>query len=315
MIRNNNFVAINNLIKREVEMIKSNYDKNNLIKNAMNDNVRIKEKNNNLNGDKISLIANDNFPENYQTKKHSQINSYLQDGVIEGDCYDLLEGLEADSIDLIVTDPPYVLNSGSSSFSGAKLYGSNKFSEICNGYDVDRFFDLCSISLKKVNIFAFCSNAQIPDILNWARKNNLIYNVLIWHKTNAIPFCKYSWKPDIEYIIHIRESGACFNGYDSKLCSKVFSSSTNSSKYGHPTEKPLSLLSKLISVGSNENDIILDPFLGSGSTIIACQKLNRKAFGFEIKKEYCNIVKKRVKDLKKQMDFFMDFELKNDNKN
>ena len=54
MIRNNNFVAINNLIKREVKMIKSNYDKNNLIKNAMNDNVRIKEKNNNLNGDKIS---------------------------------------------------------------------------------------------------------------------------------------------------------------------------------------------------------------------------------------------------------------------
>ena len=156
MIRNNNFVAINNLIKREVEMIKSNYDKNNLIKNAMKDNVRIKEKNNNLHGDKISFIANDNFPENYQTKIHSQFNSYIQDGVIEGDCYDLLEGLEADSIDLIVTDPPYVLNSGSSSFSGAKLYGSNKFSEIRNGYDVDRFFDLCSISLKKVNIFAFC---------------------------------------------------------------------------------------------------------------------------------------------------------------
>jgi hypothetical protein len=144
MIRNNNFVAINNLIKREVKMIKSNYDKNNLIKNAMNDNVRIKEKNNNLNGDKLSLVANDNFPENYQTKKHAQINSYLQDGVIEGDCYDLLEGLEADSIDLIVTDPPYVLNSGSSGFKGAKLYGSDKFSEICNGYDVDRFFDLCS---------------------------------------------------------------------------------------------------------------------------------------------------------------------------
>ena len=61
MIRNNNFVAINNLIKREVKMIKPNYDKNNLIKNAMNDNVRIKDKSNNLNGDKISLIANDNF--------------------------------------------------------------------------------------------------------------------------------------------------------------------------------------------------------------------------------------------------------------
>ena len=270
----------------------------------MNDNV--KKINNDI--DKLGVISNDNFPENYQIK------SYLSDKVVKGDCYELLEGLEANSIDLIVTDAPYVLNSGSSSFSGCKLYGSDKLSEICNGYDVDRFFDLCSRVLKKVNIFAFCSNSQIPDILNWTRNKGLIYNVLIWHKTNAIPFCKYSWKPDIEYIIHIRESGACFNGYDSKICSKVYSSITNPSKFGHPTEKPLPLLSKLISVGSNENDIILDPFLGSGSTIVACQKLNRKAFGFEVKKEYCDIIKKRVNNLKKQMDFFMDFDVKNNEK-
>jgi DNA modification methylase len=260
------------------------------------------------NSGELKIIANDNLPDD------CQIESYLSDKVVKGDCYRLLEGLKENSIDLIVTDPPYVLNSGSSSFSGCKLYGSDKLSEICNGYDIDRFFDLCSRVLKKVNIFAFCSNAQIPDILNWARKNNLIYNVLIWHKTNAIPFCKYSWKPDIEYIIHIREKGACFNGYDSKICSKVYSSVTNPSKFGHPTEKPLPLLSKLISVASNQNDIILDPFLGSGSTIIACQKLNRKVFGFEIKEEYCDIVKKRVKDLKKQMDFFIDMDLNYDQK-
>jgi len=303
----NDFIPLGKIINNQIDNIglrmKFN-EKNNLTKKAMNDNVE--KINNDI--DKLGVIANDNFPENYQIK------SYLKDNVIKGDCYDLLEGLEANCIDLIVTDPPYVLNSGSSSFSGCKLYGSKKLSEICNGYDVDRFFDLCSRVLKKVNIFAFCSNSQIPDILNWARNKGLIYNVLIWHKSNAIPFCKYSWKPDIEYIIHIRENGACFNGYDSKICSKVYSSVTNPSKFGHPTEKPLPLLSKLISVGSNENDIILDPFLGSGSTIVACQKLNRKAFGFEVKKEYCDIVKKRVNNLKKQMDFFMDFDVKNNEK-
>ena len=226
------------------------------------------------------------------------------DIVVRGNCYELLKNIEPGSIDLILTDPPYVLNSGkSATFKGVKIYGSKKFEEICNGYDIDGFLNLCQRVCKKMNCFVFCSNAQVADIINWCNDRGYYSTILIWFKLNAIPFCKSSWKPDIEFIIHIREQGAYFQG-NSKLCSKVYSSCTNFSQYGHPTEKPIRLLSKLISVASKEGDLILDPFLGSGSTLIAAKKLNRRCFGFEIKEEYCSIAKKRIEEFDSQPDLF-----------
>ena len=226
------------------------------------------------------------------------------DLVVRGDCYELLKNVPVGSIDLILTDPPYVLNAGNSTFSGVKIYGSQKFKEICNGYDIDGFLSLCQRVCKKMNCFVFCSNAQVTNIVNWCNDNGFYSTILVWHKTNAIPFCKTSWKPDVEFIIHIRQQGAYFNG-NSKLCSKVFSSCTNPSRYGHPTEKPIRLLSKLITVASKENDLILDPFLGSGSTLIAAKKLKRRCFGFELKQEYCTIAKKRIEEFESQPDLFV----------
>jgi len=61
----------------------------------------------------------------------------------------------------------------------------------------------------------------------------------------------------------------------------------------HPTVKPIRLLSYLITLGSREGDIILDPFLGSGTTTLACQLLSRKCIGIEIEEKYCEIAAKR----------------------
>ena len=66
-------------------------------------------------------------------------------------------------------------------------------------------------------------------------------------------------------------------------------------KFKHPTQKPLKLMEYLLKVCSNENDIVLDCFAGSGSTLVACEKLNRKWIGIEINEEYCEIVKQRIK--------------------
>ena len=62
----------------------------------------------------------------------------------------------------------------------------------------------------------------------------------------------------------------------------------------HPAEKPVDLIKRFIRVSSKENDIILDPFLGSGTTAVAAKDLNRKYIGYEISKEYCQIAKKRI---------------------
>jgi site-specific DNA-methyltransferase (adenine-specific) len=68
----------------------------------------------------------------------------------------------------------------------------------------------------------------------------------------------------------------------------------------HPTVKPLKLLSYLITLGSREGDIVLDPFVGSGTTYLAATQLNRKCIGIELNPEYLEIAKARVKPLLEQ---------------
>ena len=63
----------------------------------------------------------------------------------------------------------------------------------------------------------------------------------------------------------------------------------------HPTVKPLSLMSYLVTLGSREGDVVLDPFVGSGTTAIACELLNRKWIGIELCKEYAEIARARIK--------------------
>lgn len=239
-------------------------------------------------------------------KKNAPIDLFGENLIINGNCYDLLEKLDVGIVDLIVTDPPYVLNSAgiTTSFKSPKIYNSEKFKEICNGYDIDLFLKLCSRVCKKMNCLVFCSNAQIAPIMQWAVSNDHYATLLVWHKSNAIPFCKNSWKPDLEFIVHIREPGSFFNG-DSRNSSKLYSSPTNPSRYGHPTEKPLNLLSKLIQAASKEGDLILDPFAGSGTSLVAGLKLKRKVLGFEIKEEYCQAAKRRLKDFLIQGDLFL----------
>ena len=65
-------------------------------------------------------------------------------------------------------------------------------------------------------------------------------------------------------------------------------------KYNHPTTKPLGLIKDLIYFYSNKNDLVLDPFLGSGTTAVACERLNRRWIGIEISEEYCKIAKERI---------------------
>jgi site-specific DNA-methyltransferase (adenine-specific) len=74
----------------------------------------------------------------------------------------------------------------------------------------------------------------------------------------------------------------------------------------HPTVKPINLLSYLVTLGSRKNDIILDPFCGSGSTCIAAYILNRKYIGIEIMPEYIKIAEKRISYLPKKITEFVN---------
>ena len=128
------------------------------------------------------------------------------------------------------------------------------------------------------------------------------YELLTWHKMNPSPLTNNNYLPDTEYIVFARERGVKLNGnYHTKR--KYYISGTNQvdkKKYKHPTIKPLPLIENHIENSSNTNDVILDCFAGSGTTLVGAINKGRRFIGFEINKEYYEIAEKRIEEALKQ---------------
>jgi len=148
--------------------------------------------------------------------------------------------------------------------------------------------------MKKVNIFIWCNKGQLKEIINYFKDYSM--EIIVWAKENPTPFTNNVWLSDLEYCLYFREQGVKLNdGYELK--SKWYLSPINKKDkdlYDHPTIKPLELVKRHILHATQENDIVLDTFLGSGTTAVACKELNRRYIGFEISEEYYNISKDRL---------------------
>jgi site-specific DNA-methyltransferase (adenine-specific) len=213
------------------------------------------------------------------------------------DCLETMKRMPDNFVDLIVTDPPYDISSskpGNSELMSLRKYNSENFSALTSGFNIDEVLQEFKRITKKMNCFIFCSNNQIPDLMSWGIRNNYYTTLLVWNKTNSAPFANGVWRQDAEFIVHIREKGTYFDG-NAELKRKVVQSASNPSEYGHPTEKPKRLISRYLRIGSDEGDLVYDPFMGSGTTARACKDLNRNYIGSEISKEYCDIAESRLK--------------------
>lgn len=145
--------------------------------------------------------------------------------------------------------------------------------------------------------YFFCNKTLVVPYIQWAIKNKFNYDILVMAKSNPIPSYNNHHLSDLEYIIMIREKGSYFSKHkDIDDFRKFYLTSCR--KGVHPAEKPVDLIKRFIRVSSQENDIILDPFLGSGTTAVAAKDLNRKYIGYEISKEYCQIAKERLEEIK-----------------
>ena len=211
-----------------------------------------------------------------------------------GDSLEIMKKIPDNSIDLIVTDPPYIINGDTNSdtkeWRGIKSLDKIKkgLNHISSGFNINNYFKEWERITKKFNAFIFCSNHQIAGIMNEGQARKYFTTLLVWHKTNTVPFANGVFRGDLEFCIHIRAKGGTFNG-NAKEKSKIYISPTEQSKYGHPTEKPLKLIERYIKIGSNQGDVVLDPFLGSGTTVNACINLNRQYIGIEIDEVYHKI--------------------------
>jgi len=237
----------------------------------------------------------------------------IKKDVTIGDCRLILgDALEVmpllGKVDAVVTDPPYELskNGAGKSHFGMSLnkFDSKEYKNIINGVDYEDIFNCIKLCCDKLNGFIFCSNKQISNLMTVAEKHTDSVTLLVWHKTNAAPFANGVWKGDIEYIIHFREKGTVFNGNASKK-NKVIPHPIVMEK-SHPTVKPLPIIRRLIENCSNSEQTILDPYMGSGTTLVACAKMGRKGIGIELDEDYFNIACKRVADAYKQPDMLIE---------
>lgn len=206
------------------------------------------------------------------------------------DCLEFMRSMPDSCVDLVVTDPPYEIHTKGGGLGRRPVYENGALGKISQGFDAEATLEQVARICKKINIFIFCSTKQKPRIMNWGYERGCNIAELAWYKPNAAPFTNNTFKSDLENIIYIREKGVKIKGI-----SRLFTHNCGKSKYGHPTEKPLEIIEKLILTASNEGDLIFDPFMGSGTTAVACKELNRNFIGCEIEAKYCEIAEKRLR--------------------
>lgn len=215
--------------------------------------------------------------------------------IYNDDCLKALKEIPDKSIDLVVTDPPYeVENKGAGAFGNRNAYAEVEC--ISNGFSTEVLDELCRV-MKKINCYFFCSQKQIIQLYDYfVNKRKCNWNLLTWHKTNPIPACSNKFINDTEFILFFREKGVNVYGtYETKKTYYVTPANVKDKRlYNHPTCKPVNILQNFIINSSQENEVVLDPFMGSGSTGEACINTNRGFIGIEVNKNHFETASKRL---------------------
>jgi site-specific DNA-methyltransferase (adenine-specific) len=221
-------------------------------------------------------------------KKLEDYLYYHEDGppVIDiylGDCLEIIPLLP--KVDLVVTDPPY----GEVNRQSSGLRNLDKGdADILRGGEIDAI-----ISIDAFSFYVWCGTEQVSYLRKGFVDAGCSTRLGIWEKSNPSPMNgQHLWLSGLEQCVFARKNGAVFN----ENCKSPIWKGSLDSKTDHPTEKPLWLFKKLMLASSNEFQSVLDPFLGSGTTLVACKELKRNGIGIEINEKYCEIAKKRLQN-------------------
>lgn len=199
--------------------------------------------------------------------------------------------------DMVFTDPPYNMN-----YCGAGFINQE------NKNVKERIKDIIDFDAKEIsylaqgnvanNVFIFTSKDLIKDYLvifdSWK------FNLLTWHKTNTPPMVNNNYFADTEYLLYFHKGKRVWNNglKPIDIYKKYFVSSMGEGKKDagadlHPTMKPLAIIENQVKICSKKDGIVVDIFGGSGSTLIACEQLDRTCYMMELDQKYCDVIIKR----------------------
>ena len=215
-----------------------------------------------------------------------------------------MKGFDNKSIDLVITDPPYKLNKTTGSMTSSSksdrwqgnLRAGDKTANILNVIQFSEWLpEVYRVLKENSHCYVWVNDKNLVDLCNEAEKVGFrLHNILVWKKNNCTPNRWYMKNCEFIVFLHKGRSFPIKNLGDAQLfeCDNI-----NGKDKLHPTQKPITYLERLILNSSNELDTVLDPFMGSGSTGVACINTNRKFIGMELDNTYFEIAKKRIEEV------------------
>lgn len=238
--------------------------------------------------------------------------------LIQGNSLELLKDIESNSIDVVMTDPPFFLSNGGITCQNGKMVSVDKGDwDKLDSMTMEEFYMEILIELKRIlkpdgSLWIFGTMHNIYTLGYLLNKLGFkIMNNIVWQKTNPAPNlgCRM-FTHSTETILWAKQnekSKHIFNYYlmkeinDGKQMKDVWTTSTTKKSektFGkHPTQKPLEIMERLVLASTNEDSVILDPFAGSGTTLVAASKLKRKSIGIELESAFVDIAVKRIEDI------------------
>lgn len=148
------------------------------------------------------------------------------------------------------------------------------------------------------SFYAFSAREDNGFFIRKAVEQGFTYqNQLAIIKSNPLPhFTKTNYRSAFELCFYVSKGKPkTFNFISQRMCINTHPYLIGKKETDHPTEKPICFIQKVVLVSSNEKDVVLDPYTGSGTTAVACERLNRRWIGIEINEKYCEIAAKRIK--------------------
>jgi site-specific DNA-methyltransferase (adenine-specific) len=239
----------------------------------------------------------DNFIKNKALFDKEIVPTKIQTKLYNGDCLEFIETLDTKSIDLLVTDPPYAMDFNSG-WSKQEKIKNDSFEGTLS--IIDKSLNAVTPKLKdNAHVYIFSNMRYLEHIAPIIRKYINIKNILIWDREviGMGDLSTYGFSYDIIFFGYKKEGVfKKLNGTrerDILQFKRVVPSADD-----HPTPKPVDLIKYIIKKSSNENDNVLDLFLGGGSTIKACIETNRNIFGAELDKQHFDkFIKKYTNEL------------------
>lgn len=218
--------------------------------------------------------------------------------IFNEDCLKGLASVPDNSIDLAILDPPYYFGSkckGAGHFGNRPVYA--EIDELNEKVNLDVIKEVMRV-LKTPNLYIWCNKKQLGTYISYFEAQGCLTDLLTWHKTNPTPATCNNYVSDTEYCLFFRKDAKLYGDYASlKKYWITPVNITDKKAWGHPTIKPLQIIQQLIKNSTRGGDIVLDPYLGSGTTALACKTLGRNYLGYEINPDYYKIAQARLKSV------------------